>query len=162
MARNSAPKKPAGVAVRRLRVEAVAREVGLSPRQLARLVKKGVPGVQRSASQYHWDWRAYPETLAWIRDQKKFRKGRRRGKPKRKIRMSTAERFGCAVSRMRHKWQEPIRLAIAKGSESELNEFITFAFQLRMFSSLVERWSSGRLQHGHLPEDSTQFWGLEE
>lgn len=81
----------------KLSAQAVAAEIGITPRQLARLANKGIPGVQRGPGRYQFIWLDTPEIRRWIAERKRFRKGNRKLPAKPKRRLSKAQSLARAI-----------------------------------------------------------------
>ena len=104
----------------KLNVGAIASELRISTRQLARLAKKGVPGVKKGPGGYQFLWLDIPETRAWIAERKRFRKGNRKRPEKRKGR-SKAQLFAQMVRRIEKEVTFHLRAGFENPTSSELD-----------------------------------------
>lgn len=116
----------------KLNVGAIAAEIRITTRQLARLANKGVPGVERGPGRYQFIWLDRPETRAWIDERKRFRKGKRKRPPKRQQRLSNAQRFALAIGKFEKQVLSAFNAALADGlTNSELKPWDDAARRLR-------------------------------
>ncbi len=132
---------------RRLKVQEVAAEVGLTPRQLSRLAKAGIPGVQRSTNGYHFAWFDLPETRQWIRERAAHKKGRRKQSAKRKRRLSNVQLLVRALRRTETKLSALANAIEGKVNPSQLAEIEHAGRRLGRFVSNLIALMRVRARH---------------
>lgn len=83
-------------------VKWLAAETRLTRRRLAQLARaEEVPGVERAANGYNFNWGGDPRELAaWISKRKRFRKGNRKRPPKRNRKLSELQQLVRAIRRL--------------------------------------------------------------
>lgn len=123
----------------KLSVKAIASELRISTRQLARLAKKGVPGVTKGPGGYQFVWLEIPETLAWIAEFKRFRKGNRKRPAMRKERLSKPQLFARLVRRVEKQVFSHLDTALENPTSPGLEELNAAAKRLESICAGVLR-----------------------
>lgn len=123
----------------RLRVKDVAAELRLSPRQVARLAKQGIPGVVKAPTGYTYHWFDCPETRDWIEERKRYRKGNRKHPKKRKPRLSTAQGLVQAIRSVEQKVTEHFQQLSGVPADSDLIRIRNATYQIATFAGHIHR-----------------------
>ena len=120
----------------KLTVAAIAADLRISPRTLARWAKakEGIPGVKKGPGQYQFIGWNEPEARAWLADRKRFRKGNRKQPKVRKSRLSHAQLFARLISRIEKQVTVQLDAALQRSTRAGLDELTTAAERLRKIS----------------------------